>query len=112
MPDRTDTDWLLDILEEADLIATATNGRTFEQFSADLVLQRAVLHMLQTIGEAANHLSPATLTTMAAIPWPLVRGLRNRIVHGYFGLDLGAVWLTATTEAPRLATAVRASGLI
>ncbi|MDP3739178.1 MAG: DUF86 domain-containing protein [Hyphomonadaceae bacterium] len=112
MPDRADTDWLLDILEEADLIATATSGSTFEQFSADPVLQRAVLHMLQTIGEAANHLSSPTLATMSTVPWPLVRGLRNRIVHGYFGLDLGAVWLTATAEAPRLAAAVRASGLI
>ena len=112
MPDRGDSEWLLDMLEEADLLAAAVSSRSIDQFSTDKVLQRAVLHMLQTIGEAANHLSSATLAAIPTVPWQQIRGLRNRIVHGYFGLDLNAVWLTATMEAPRLAAAIRNSGLV
>lgn len=111
MPSRTDRDWLLDMLEEADLLATAIAGKSETDFLADAVLQRAVLHMLQTIGEAASQLAPPTLAAIAGVPWQQVRGMRNRIVHGYFGLDLGAVWLTAISDVPDLAAKVRASGL-
>lgn len=69
MPERADADWLQDILEEGDLLASATSGRTFEEFASDSVLQRAVLHMLQTIREAANHLSPAALAAIPEVPW-------------------------------------------
>ena len=57
MPERGDIDRLLDILEEQELLESAILGKTFEEFDGDAVLQRAVLHMLQTIGEAANYLS-------------------------------------------------------
>jgi uncharacterized protein with HEPN domain len=112
MPDRRDVDWLLDILDECDLLTRALDGLTFDAFDRDPILQRAVLHMLQTIGEAANSLSPESLAAMPDTPWPQIRGMRNRIVHGYFGIDLGAVWRTAREEAPVLAAAIRGSGLV
>lgn len=111
MPERRQVDWLLDILDEADLLASAIDGKIFEDFSTDEVLQRAVLHMLQTMGEAANNLTADVTDAMPSVPWPQIRGMRNRIVHGYFGIDLGAVWLTATRDAPQLAEAIRSSGL-
>ncbi len=111
MPSRTDEDWLLDILEETDLVASALKGRSQAEFLADPILQRAVLHMLQTIGEAAGQLSPEAIASISRVPWPQIRGMRNRIVHGYFGLDMAAVWLTATSDVPNLAERVRASGL-
>lgn len=111
MPDRVDQDWLLDILEEADLMASALSGSGQAGFQSDPVLQRAVLHMLQTIGEAAGQLSPAAIARISDVPWQQIRGMRNRIMHGYFGLDMAAVWLTATTDVPHLAARIRASGL-
>jgi uncharacterized protein with HEPN domain len=110
MPDRLDDDWLLDILEECDLIARAIAGRDFAAFDADPILQRAVLHMLQTIGEAAGQLSDVVLDRTPDVPWREMRGMRNRIVHGYFGLDMNAVWLTASDDIPMLATALRRAG--
>lgn len=112
MPSRPDQDWLQDILEEADLVATALAGRTQSEFLSNPVLQRAVLHMLQTMGEAAGQLSDATIQSVPGVPWQQIRGMRNRIVHAYFGLDMAAVWLTATTDVPHLAAQVRASGLL
>jgi uncharacterized protein with HEPN domain len=111
MPSRRDQDWLLDILEEADLISTAIAGRSQAEFQSDPILQRAILHMLQTIGEASGQLSPEAIARIPDVPWPQIRGMRNRIVHGYFGLDMAAVWLTATTDVAHLADRVRASGL-
>ena len=111
MPDRPARDLWLDILEEADLVAAATVASNQSAFVADLILQRAVLHMLQTIGEATGRLQPEELAKLPDIRWQDIRGMRNRIVHGYFGLDMGAVWLTATTEVPALAAAIRAAGL-
>jgi uncharacterized protein with HEPN domain len=111
MPDRVDQDWLLDILEEADLTASALSGRSQADFQSEPVLQRAILHMLQTIGEAAGQLSPEAISAISDVPWQQIRGMRNRIVHGYFGLDMAAVWLTATTDVPHLAQRIRASGV-
>lgn len=112
MPERIDIDRLRDILEEAAILAQALNGKSFDDFVADPVFQRAVLHMLQTIGEAASNLSAETIASVPNVPWPQIRGMRNRIVHGYFGIDLGAVWQTAVADAPALAEAIRLSGLM
>ena len=54
MPDRSQRDRLLDILDKAKVIADALDGVSLETFAADPILQRAVLHALQTIGEAAK----------------------------------------------------------
>ncbi len=108
MSERRDRDWLQDMLDEAELLARAIHHKDIEAFKADPVLQRAVQHMLQTIGEASTKLDAATLNTIEGVPWQQVKGMRNRIVHGYFGLDPEAIWLTATGEVPELADAVRA----
>jgi uncharacterized protein with HEPN domain len=52
------------------------------------------------------------MAKLPATPWQQIRGMRNRIVHGYFGLDMGAVWLTATNDVPALAKAIRDAGLV
>lgn len=111
MPERRDSDWLNDILDEISLARQLTESTTFDAFAVDPFAQRALLHILQTIGEAAGKLSGRTLTMMPSIPWPEVRGLRNRIVHGYFGIDMKAVWQTAVYDLPGLEAAIRASGL-
>jgi uncharacterized protein with HEPN domain len=112
MPDRSQVDRLLDILDEVKVLDDALSSVTFNAFEQSPILQRAVLHALQTIGEAANYLTEETTAAIAEAPWPQVRGMRNRIVHGYFGIDLAAVWRTARDEAPALARLIRASGLI
>ncbi|HWA20961.1 MAG TPA: DUF86 domain-containing protein [Caulobacterales bacterium] len=111
MPDRPDSDRLLDILDEIAIIEKALRGLSYEEFLADEVKRHAVLHALQTIGEAANYISDATLAKMPDAPWAQIRGMRNRIVHGYFGIDSLAVWRTATEETPALRQTISQSGL-
>jgi uncharacterized protein with HEPN domain len=112
MPERSQADRLKDILDEAAILAEAVAGKDISDLQADPVLQRAVLHILQTIGEAAAHLSADTTAAVPGPPWPDIRGMRNRIVHGYFGLDLGAVWRTAREDVPALADSIKKSGLL
>lgn len=108
MSRRSDHDWLADMLAEATLLASAIDTVSIAQFRDDPILQRAVQHMLQTIGEAAGKTSDETLAAIPDVPWPQVRGMRNRIVHGYFGIDPKTIWRTAVEEVPALAKAVRA----
>ena len=107
MSRRSDLDWLADMLAEASLMASATGTLSLSRFREDPILQRAIQHMLQTIGEAAGKTSDETLAAIPGVPWAQVRGMRNRIVHGYFGIDPDTIWRTAVEEVSVLAQAVR-----
>jgi uncharacterized protein with HEPN domain len=68
MPERNDTDWLSDIMDEIALANRLTRSMGFDEFSSDPFAQRALLHMLQTIGEAAGKLSGHTLAAVPGVP--------------------------------------------
>ena len=73
MPERSDRDWLNDILDEIALARQLTQSMDYDKFGADPFAQRALLHILQTIGEAAGKLSPETLSAVPDVPWPDIR---------------------------------------
>lgn len=62
----------------------------------------AVIKELEIIGEAASKISPTTRIEHAEIPWQDVIGMRNRLIHGYFDIDLDRVWDTVTGDVPEL----------
>ena len=59
-------------------------------------------HMIEAAQEAASRLSPELCAVSPQIPWQDMIGMRNRLVHAYFDLDLGLVWQTARRELPDL----------
>ena len=77
-------------------------GLTDKQFRASRMHQLAVLKALETIGEAAERLSEQTKAACAEIPWREIIGIRNRLVHGYFEVDLEKVWDTVHEDLPPL----------
>lgn len=82
-----------------------TDGMDREGFLADLRTQRAVVMSLMIVGEAAAQIvagHPAFAEAHPDIPWRSIRGMRNRIAHGYFDVDLGVVWQTVQVELPGL----------
>lgn len=90
---RREAAFLGDILTEADLILKHMAGCSEEQFMADPILSRAVLHSLMIMGEAANRVPEDFREKYrGALPWRELAGLRNRIVHDYPGIDLELVW--------------------
>ena len=80
----------------------------FERSSFDTsrLVQDAVIRNLQTLAESSQRLSSEIKATEPQIPWRELAGFRNVIVHGYLGVDLGAVWLVIEQDLPALAEAV------
>ena len=82
-----------------------TNGER-DRFEASRLVQDAVIRNLQTLTESSQRLSNKIKGTEPQIPWRELAGFRNVIVHGYLGVDLGAVWLVVAQDLPVLTDAV------
>jgi uncharacterized protein with HEPN domain len=98
-------EYLQHILDAIDRVTGYVAGMDVETFESDPRTQDAVLHGLQIIGEAANKLRTIDLQFAAQhpdIPWDLIYGMRNRIVHDYFEVDLEVVWRTVQQDLPTL----------
>jgi uncharacterized protein with HEPN domain len=76
------------------------------RFEASRLVQDAVIRNLQTLAESSQRLSSEIKATEPQIPWRDLAGFRNVIVHGYLGVDLGAVWLVVEQDLPALTEAV------
>jgi uncharacterized protein with HEPN domain len=79
----------------------------YQAFIEDERTQVWIIHHLQVIGEASNHLSDELTEQNQDIPWADIVGLRNILVHQYFGIDLRQVWETAELDMPILKAKVR-----
>lgn len=99
---RRDQQRLNEILEALDWIAKTIAGRTEAEFLADETLCYAVAQKLTIIGEAVARLSSEVTSRYNSVPWPDIVGLRNILVHEYFGIHWPLVWQTATDHAPAL----------
>lgn len=87
-----------------DIKQYAAVGR--DGFMVDRMCQDAVIRKLEIIGEAVKHLSDRTKELCPAIPWRRIAGMRDRLAHDYFGVDLSLVWVVIERELPSLLTAV------
>jgi uncharacterized protein with HEPN domain len=96
----------LDHIEQAAREALGfVQDHTVETFSADRRTQQAVMMTLVIIGEAATRIAagyPDFAAQHPEIPWQQIRGMRNRMVHGYFDIDLQVVWATLESAIPQL----------
>ena len=88
-----------------DRIAEYT-GAERARFDTSRLVQDAVIRNLQILAESSQRLSMASKSTEPLIPWRELAGFRNVIVHGYLGVDLGAVWLVVEQDLPALTQAV------
>ena len=96
-----DRDRLEDILEAIERIERyARKGR--DAFEADELVQTWIIHHIQVIGEATRRLSEDLQNSYSDIPWSAIVGMRNILVHDYFGIDLEEVWSTVERDIPTL----------
>ena len=95
---------LLDLANAARLIHTFIQDTTKETFLVDLKTQSAVLHQITVIGEAVKRLSQAFRERHPILPWSLMAGMRDHLIHGYDAIDLDEVWKTATRDVPEVLT--------
>ena len=103
---RRDLERLQDVLEAIDRIQQYARAR--EQFDADPLVQVWVIHHLEIIGEACRALSDGLRSRHAEVPWSAIIGMRNILVHDYFGLNLDEVWTAKERDLPDLKQRIQA----
>jgi uncharacterized protein with HEPN domain len=100
---QRDLQFLLDMLQSAELIMTYTAQCSKSEFVANVQLQDSVIRRLLVIAEAARRVSETTRQTLPNISWQEINGMRNRLVHEYDDVNLNIVWDVIRFEIPTLA---------
>jgi len=90
--------YLAHIVEAIGKIGAYTEGLAFEDFKKNTLVQDAVVRQLEIIGEAARHVSETTRMKHPDVPWFEISGMRNKLIHEYFGVDIQVVWKTITQD--------------
>lgn len=95
-------DYLDDILEETQNIKDFIKGVSREDFLENRKTINAVIRSLEVIGEASKKIPDEIKAKNPAIPWREMAGMRDKLIHEYFGVDLDIVWVVASEEIPPL----------
>src|SRR5580658_5894086 len=82
-------------------------GRRREELDQNQMLVFALVHALQIVGEAATKVTAETRDRYPEIPWPTIIGMRHRLVHAYFDINLDILWTTAVEAAPAMLAQVK-----
>lgn len=90
------------ILEAANEAISFTKGKVRQDLDNDRKLSLSLIRLLEVIGEAANGLSDSFRENHPVIPWNSIINMRNRLIHGYFDINLDVVWQTVTEDLPEL----------
>jgi len=95
-------DYLRHIVVEADYLLATRANLTFEAFMADETLQRAFARSLEIIGEASKKVSRDFRSAYPHVDWRAMAGMRDRLIHNYFGVDHEIVWDVVQNRIPDL----------
>ena len=93
---------LQDMLDSIGKIERYIEGMTFELFLNDEKTIDAVIRQITVIGEAATHIPEEIISQSPELPWRSIRGIRNIVVHEYFGINTQTLWQTAIKNLPEL----------
>ena len=102
MIQRTYQVYFEDILEAINDISNFIKNLSFNEFTEDKKTINAVIRSLEIIGEASKKVSQEIKENNKNIPWKEMAGMRDKMIHGYFDLDLVTIWETVKNDIPPL----------
>ncbi len=102
-----DRAYLNHILDSISKIEDFTKGIDEGGFKRDELVQSAVIRQIEIIREASKQISEGTKNKNKNIPWKDIAGMRDKLIHGYFGVDIDAVWDTIQRDIPDLKSDIK-----
>ncbi len=99
---KDNTFFLSHILESIERIYTYLGDMSQEQFLNNSLVQDACIRQLEIIGEAVKNISPDIRNRHNELPWQDIAGMRDKLIHHYFGIDYELVWNTINEDLPIL----------
>ena len=112
MYERKDADLVVDISDAARRIREYTRGMTFEEFEKDTKTQDAVVRNIEVVGEAVKRLSSGFKRGHPDVPWKQMAGMRDVIIHRYFGVAIDIVWKVATKDLQKAVARLEKAGVV
>jgi len=100
MSERSQSAWLQDIRQAISSIIEYTQSMDYDDLLEDRRTQDAVIRNLEVMGEAVKHLTADSKDRFPGIPWPAIAGMRNTLIHEYFGVNLDIVWEVIRDDLP------------
>lgn len=107
MSDSPKREWrfyITDIIGFAGNVTSYTDGFDLERFVNSGITYDATLRNLELIGEAATHIPPEIREQYSNIPWRMMIATRNKLIHGYLGIDNDTLWSIIQTDVPEVLT--------
>jgi len=99
---KNDSIYLIHILDSIERIEEYTKGMEKKDFSSSNLVQDGTIRQIEIIGEATKNLSKDLREEYSQIPWRDIAGMRDRLIHHYFGINLEDVWHTVKVDIPAL----------
>ena len=94
--------YVKDILENMERAERFVEGMSYEEFAEDEMANFAVMRCIEIMGEAAKHVPDSVRDKYPGIPWRDIAGMRDKVIHFYFGVNLERVWLVVEEDIPQI----------
>ena len=95
-------EYLKHILDEIEYLLDRSSGLTKDEYLQDATLNRAFVRSLEIIGEAAKKIPPELKESYSYVEWRAISGMRDKLIHHYFGIDYDIVWDVVVNKLPTL----------